>query len=236
MQDLGAAGLTSSSVESAHKGGAGIELDVLKAPRRESGMTPYEMMLSESQERMLVVAKAGHEDDVQRLFARWGLHSDVIGQVDRRAGDPRARGRAGRRRGPDARCSPTRRPPTRARASQPPELAELWAFDLAPLLPICPSPDDALLRLLAAPDLCSREDVYRTYDTMVGANTVIGPGSDAAVLRVRDADDRETGKYLALTTDGNGRLTYLDPVQRRRAGGGRGGAQRRLRRRASRWR
>ncbi|MBF6589458.1 MAG: phosphoribosylformylglycinamidine synthase subunit PurL, partial [Ktedonobacterales bacterium] len=81
MQDLGAAGLTSSTVESAHKGGAGIELDVLLAPRREAGMTPYEIMLSESQERMLVVAKRGHEEDVRQLFARWGLRSAVIGQV-----------------------------------------------------------------------------------------------------------------------------------------------------------
>src|SRR5690348_17095806 len=81
MQDLGAAGLTSSAVESAHRGGAGIELDVRKVPRREAGMTPYEVMLSESQERMLVVAKAGREEDVRRLFARWGLRSEVIGRV-----------------------------------------------------------------------------------------------------------------------------------------------------------
>lgn len=93
----------------------------------------------------------------------------------------------------------------------PPELADLWAFDLTTLVERLPEPREALVRLLASPDLCGRADVYRTYDTMVGTNTVIGPGSDAAVLRVRDATDRETGKYLALTTDGNGRLTYLDP-------------------------
>ncbi len=210
MQDLGAAGLTSSSVESAHKGESGIDLDVLKAPRREAGITPYEMMLSESQERMLVVAKAGHEEDVQRLFARWGLRSDVIGNV---VAEQVIRVREGAQVVAEV---PTRlltdETPSYTRDGvQPPELTELWGRDLAPLLQDLPAPAEILLQLLASPDLCSREDVYRTYDTMLGTNTVIGPGSDAAVLRVRDADDRETGKYLALTTDGNGRLTYLDP-------------------------
>jgi len=210
MQDLGAAGLTSSSVESAHKGESGIELDVLKAPRRESGMTPYEMMLSESQERMLVVAKAGYEDDVQRLFAHWGLRSDVIGSVIE---EQVIRVREGERVVAEV---PTRlltdeTPAYTREGIQPPELQELWSRDLTPLLRDLPVPGEILLRLLASPDLCSREDVYRTYDTMLGTNTVIGPGSDAAVLRVRDADDQDTGKYLALTTDGNGRLTYLDP-------------------------
>ncbi len=210
MQDLGAAGLTSSSVESARKGESGIELDVLKAPRRESGMTPYEMMLSESQERMLVVAKAGHEEDVRRLFARWGLRSDVIGHVIE---EQVIRVREGERVVAEV---PTRlltdeTPAYTREGVRPPELDELWSRDLAPLLRDLPAPGEMLPRLLASSDLCSREDVYRTYDTMLGTNTVIGPGSDAAVLRVRDAEDRDTGKYLALTTDGNGRLTYLDP-------------------------
>jgi phosphoribosylformylglycinamidine synthase II len=210
MQDLGAAGLTSSSVESAHKGRAGIELDVLKAPRREAGMTPYEMMLSESQERMLVVARSGHEEDVQGLFARWGLRSDVIGSV---VGERVIRVREGERVVAEV---PTRlltdeTPSYTREGVRPPELEELWGRDLAPLLQDLPAPGELLLRLVAVPDLCSREDVCRTYDTMLGTNTVIGPGCDAAVLRVRGADDRDTGKYIALTTDGNGRLTYLDP-------------------------
>ncbi len=209
MQDLGAAGLTSSSVESAHKGGAGIELDVLKAPRRESGMTPYDVMLSESQERMLVVARAGYAANVAALFARWGLHSAVIGQV---IAEPVIRVREGERVAAEI---PTRLltdevPAYTREGIAPPELAALWAFDPRSLADL-PDPNDALMRLLAVPDLCSREDVTRTYDTMVGANTLVGPGSDAAVLRVRDANDRETGQALALTTDGNGRLTYLDP-------------------------
>ncbi|HEX6819074.1 MAG TPA: phosphoribosylformylglycinamidine synthase subunit PurL [Ktedonobacterales bacterium] len=217
MQDLGAAGLTSSSVESAHRGEAGIDLDVSLAPRREAGMTPYEMMLSESQERMLVIAKAGHEQDVQRLFARWGLRSDVIGHV---IGERVIRVREGERAAAEI---PTELltdavPAYTREGVPPPQLAELWTFDIHSLSDL-PTPEDTLLRLLASPDLSSREDVFRTYDTMVGTNTVIGPGGDAAVLRVRHLDgshiaEGTTGgseKSIALKTDGNGRLTYLDP-------------------------
>ncbi len=173
-------------------------------------MTPYEMMLSESQERMLVIAHKGHEDDVRALFARWGLRSDVVGVV---IDDPVIRVREGRYVVAEVETRLlTDEVPTYIRdGEEPPELAELWRFDPASLADRLPPTDDALLALLGSHDLCSREDVYRTYDTMVGANTVLGPGSDAAVLRVRDAADRETGKYLALATDGNGRLTWLDP-------------------------
>src|SRR5262249_28559206 len=155
MQDLGAAGLTSSSVESAHKGGAGIELDVLRAPRREPGMTPYEMMLSESQERMLVVARAGHEEDVRRLFARWGLRSDVIGHVRE---EQVIRVREGDQVVAQV---PTRfltdETPSYTRAGIPPaELKQLWSRDLAPLVRDLPAPGEILPRLLASPDLCSR--------------------------------------------------------------------------------
>ncbi|HEX8729397.1 MAG TPA: phosphoribosylformylglycinamidine synthase subunit PurL [Ktedonobacterales bacterium] len=210
MQDLGAAGMTSSTVESAHKGGAGIDLDVLRVPRREVGMTPYDIMLSESQERMLVIARAGHEEDVRGLFARWGLHSEVIGQV---IAEPVIRVREGEQVVADVPTSLlTDAVPAYTRASErPTELDDLWRFDMTTIAARLPTPHDALLRLLASPDLSSREDVYRTYDTMVGTNTVIGPGSDAAVLRVRDVSDQDTGKAIAVCTDGNGRLTYLDP-------------------------
>ena len=210
MQDLGAAGLTSCSVESAHKGQSGIDLDVAKAPRREAGMTPYEMMLSESEERMLVIARKGHEDDVRALFARWGLRSDVVGTV---IDDPVIRVREGSYvvAEVETRLLTDEAPAYIREGEEPPELATLWQFDPASLANKLPTTGEALLRLLGSHDLCTREDVYRTYDTMVGANTALGPGSDAAVLRVRDASDRETGKYLAVTTDGNGRLTWLDP-------------------------
>ncbi len=210
MQDLGAAGLTSSTVESAHKGGVGVDLDTLLIPRRETGMTPYEIMLSESQERMLVIPRPEHTDDVKRLFARWGLRCDVIGHV---IAEPVIRVREGAHVAaeiPTALLTDATPAYTRE-GVQPPELATLWACEYATLIESLPTPDDALLALLASPDLCSREDVYRTYDTMLGANTVIGPGYDAALLRVRDAADEDTGKRIALTTDGNGRLTYLDP-------------------------
>ncbi len=208
MQDLGAAGLTSAVVESAHKGGAGVELDVQKVPRRESGMTPYDVMLSESQERMLVIARAGYQEKVRGLFAHWGLHSEVIGQV---IGEPVVRVREGQDLVAEVPTSLlTEMVPAYTREGrEPPELAELWRFDVGALSPL--PVDEALLLLLASPDLCSRENIYRTYDTMVGTNTLVTPGSDAAVLRLRDASDRDTGKAVALSIDGNGRLTYLDP-------------------------
>ena len=208
MQDLGAAGLTSSTVESAHKGGAGIELDVAKVPRRESGMTPYEIMLSESQERMLVVARIGDAEKVRGLFARWGLRSEVIGRVIEAPTIRVCESDTVLAEIPTSLL--TDEVPAYTREGQmPAELPELWEFDITSLhmLP----PNEALVRLLASPDLCSRERIYRTYDTMVGTNTLVSPGADAAVLRVRDADDRDTGKSLALSIDGNGRLTYLDP-------------------------
>jgi phosphoribosylformylglycinamidine synthase len=210
MQDLGAAGMTSSTVESAHKGNSGIDLDVLRVPRREAGMTPYDIMLSESQERMLVIARDGHEEDVRALFARWGLHSEVIGQV---IAEPVIRVREGVQVVADVPTTLlTDAVPAYIREGERPDaLDDLWRFDMTSLAARLPTAHDALLRLLASPDLSSREDVYRTYDTMVGSNTVIGPGSDAAVLRVRDASDHDTGKAIAVCTDGNGRLTYLDP-------------------------
>ncbi|HEX9035985.1 MAG TPA: phosphoribosylformylglycinamidine synthase subunit PurL [Ktedonobacterales bacterium] len=221
MQDLGAAGMTSSTVESAHKGQSGIDLDVLKVPRRESGMTPYDIMLSESQERMLVVAKAGHEGDVAKLFAKWGLRSAVIGQV---ISEQVIRVREGDQIVAEIPTEYlTDRTPSYTREGiEPSELRDLRAFDYTTLRDALPTTNEALTRLLASPDLCSREDVYRTYDTMVGTNTVIGPGSDAAAIRVpppaSDPAQQATGvapadklKALAISTDGNGRLTYLDP-------------------------
>jgi phosphoribosylformylglycinamidine synthase len=210
MQDLGAAGLTSAAVESAHKGGTGVELDVQKVPRREAGMTPYDVMLSESQERMLVIAHAGHEEKVRSLFARWGLHSEVIGKVIK---EPVIRVRDGQTVVAEI---PTRLltdevPAYTREVIEPPELAEHWRLDVASLARDMPPVDQALLLLLASPDLCSREDIYRTYDTMVGTNTLVTPGSDAAVIRIRGIDDQDTGKAIALSIDGNGRLTYLDP-------------------------
>ena len=209
MQDLGAAGLTSSSVETAHKGHAGMELDVLHVSRREKGMKPYEIMLSESQERMLVIAKRGCESRVQALFARWGLHSDVIGQVTE---DGVIRIKEGEQTVAEI---PTHlltdEVPLYTRTGVPsPEMEQRWHFDYQTLT-LPQQLNETLLTLMASPDLCSRQAIYRQYDHMVGANTLIAPGSDAAVLRVRDEEGNLTGKAIALSTDGNGRLCYLDP-------------------------
>ncbi len=209
LQDLGAAGLTSSSVEAAHKGKHGIELDVAKVPRRETGMTPYEVMLSESQERMLVIAKHGHEADIRAIFAKWGLHSDIIGHV---IGERVIRVKDGAAVVAEIPTSLlTDEVPAYTREGIPdPEIQKLWEFDPATL----PAPADlgaALLDLLATPDLASKHTVWHTYDHMVGANTLVGPGYDAAVLRLRTEDDAETGVSIAISTDGNGRLTFLDP-------------------------
>ncbi|MBM7624342.1 phosphoribosylformylglycinamidine synthase subunit PurL [Sporohalobacter salinus] len=204
IQDMGAAGLTSSSCEMASRGGAGIELDIDLVPKRATGMTSYEVMLSESQERMLVVPKKGKEDLVEEIFAKWGLHAEVVGKVtddgmlrvykeDEIVAEVPASSLAD-----DA--------PEYNRESKRPEyLDEVQNYNVNEL----DEPtdfDEALLELLVAPNIASKEWVYEQYDHMVRTNTVVLPGSDAAVLRVKGTD-----KGLAVTTDCNGRYCYLDP-------------------------
>ena len=205
VNDLGAAGLTSSAVESAGRGGSGIELDVLKVPRRESGMTPYEVMLSESQERMLVVAKKGYEEKVKALFKKWDLEVDVIGQV---TGDGLVRIKEGENVVAEVPISILNDPPKyQFQVKKPPWLKKLQSFDLGSLPDIPPKKcNSTLLRLLDSPNIASKEWVYRQYDHQVGDNTVIAPGGDAAVLRIQG-----TKRAIAMTTDGNGRYCYLDP-------------------------
>ena len=204
IQDLGAAGLTSSSVECASNAGSGMRIDVDAVPRRESGMTPYEVMLSESQERMLVVVQPGREAEVKAIFERWDLRSDVIGEV---MGDGLAsiveEGRV------EAAVPvqlltdpPLYEPPD----SRPPWLDDLQGRDLASLALLQSSPAEVLKTLLASPNIASRQWIYRQYDHQVQTNTVVSPGGDAALLRVKG-----TKKGLAVSTDGNGRYCYLDP-------------------------
>ncbi|HLB28661.1 MAG TPA: phosphoribosylformylglycinamidine synthase subunit PurL [Dehalococcoidia bacterium] len=205
LQDLGAAGLTSSSVECAAKGGSGIEIDVSLVPRRETGMTPYEVMLSESQERMLVVVKKGHEDKVTALFDRWGLRSNIIGHV---TDDGLARIRDGERVVAEVPVQVLADPPLYRRQGVVPSwLPGLQSFDPGTLPDLDPTEvGPVLLRLLAAPNIASKEWVFRQYDHQVLTNTVLAPGGDAAVLRIKG-----TRKAIAVTTDGNGRYCYLDP-------------------------
>ncbi|HEY6378051.1 MAG TPA: phosphoribosylformylglycinamidine synthase subunit PurL [Candidatus Dormibacteraeota bacterium] len=203
MQDLGAAGLTSSATELAHRGGCGIELDVERVSRRERGMTPYEVMLSESQERMLLVVRAGEEGAVMQAFDRWDLHSDVIGRI---TDDGRLRVHAGDGVVCDLPLAmliddvPLRHPPLAPRPRPWGAAADLLAAP--PPWPLA----EALLRLLGSPNIGSRRPVFRRYDHQVGDDTVVLPGGDAAVLRIKG-----TALGVAVTTDGNARYGALDP-------------------------
>ena len=204
LQDLGAAGLTSASVEAASNGASGIEIDVSLVPRRETEMTPYEVMLSESQERMLVVIKPGHEDAVKAIFDKWDLQSTVIGRA---TDDGLARiFDGGALQGEPPVRTLTDAPQYRLQGVKAQWLTDLQQYDLTALPLPDESPSEVLLRLLASPNIVSKEWVYRQYDHQVQTNTVAPPGGDAAVLRVKG-----TSKGIALSTDGNGRLCYLDP-------------------------
>jgi phosphoribosylformylglycinamidine synthase len=209
MQDLGAAGLTSSSVECAARAGTGIEIDLSCVPRRESGMNPYEIMLSESQERMLVIVEWGKEGVATEVFTRWGLHSSVIGKV---TDDGLVRVMDGETLAAElpATLLADEVPIRYVQGEPDPRLEELQNPDWAAILP--PEKDsyeEALLKVLASPNIASKQRVYRTYDHTIGTNTVLQPGeADAAVLRVKG-----TSMGIALTTDCNGRFCYLDPYR-----------------------
>ncbi len=203
LQDLGAAGLTSSSVEAAERAGTGVEIDVALVPRRESGMTPYEVMLSESQERMLVIPKREHLEDVLALFRRWEVHADVIGEVT-------ADQRVTIRDGADvvariAVAIPTDPPQYPPRGERPAEL-DRWQSEDLEALPDLTSPAPALLALLGSTNIASRHPIYRQYDHQVLNNTVVRPGGDAAVLRLKGSR-----RGVAVSADCNGRLVALEP-------------------------
>jgi phosphoribosylformylglycinamidine synthase II len=204
IQDMGAAGLTSSSTEMAGRGGAGIELDLSAVPLREARMTPYEILLSESQERMLLVAKAGTEAEIKRIFDKWDLDAVVVGRV---TDDNQFRALFN---GVEVARIPvgalTKEAPVYHRpAERPKSQDDLEQLDLS----VIAEPKDlgaTLKLLLASPNIASKEWIYRQYDYYVRSNTVVAPGADAAVVRVKGTD-----KGLALTVDGNSRYCYLDP-------------------------
>ncbi|WP_422665016.1 phosphoribosylformylglycinamidine synthase subunit PurL [Aneurinibacillus uraniidurans] len=204
IQDMGAAGLTSSSAEMASKAGNGIELNLDLVPQREKDMTPYEMMLSESQERMLVVVHEGREAEVEKIFEKWGLHSVVIGRV---TDDGKLRllhkGEVAAEVPVDslAEDAPVYHKPS----AEPAYYAANADVDTTALA----EPADytaALKQVLGAPTVASKEWVYNQYDYMVRTNTAVVPGSDAAVVAIRG-----TRKALAMSIDCNGRYVYLDP-------------------------
>ena len=209
IQDMGAAGLTSSSVEMAARAGNGLELDLTLVPQRETGMTAYEMLLSESQERMLIVARAGREKEVVDIFKKWDLDCVAIGKVvegDRlkiiHNGELMAdlpvlalTDEAPKYNRPMAKPSPE----SRVQSPRSTETQKDFGPETADL-------ELALKALLSSPNICSKRWVYEQYDTMVRTNTVITPGADAAVIRVK-----ETRRAIAMCLDGNGKFTAIDP-------------------------
>jgi phosphoribosylformylglycinamidine synthase len=201
IQDMGAAGLTSSSVEMASKGGAGIRLDMNKVPCREEGMTPYEMMLSESQERMLMVLKPGREAEAEAIFRKWELDFAVIGEVT-------DSGHMMLEFEGEMVCDI----PLGPLADEAPCYERPYAIPKAPepLTDIPESKDIVadLLKLMGSPNLASRRWVWEQYDQSVGADTVQCPGGDAAVVRVHGSK-----KALAITTDCTPRYCYADPYE-----------------------
>ena len=207
IQDMGAAGLTSSSAEMAARGDVGVTIDVTKMPVREEGMTPYEILLSESQERMLVVAKKGHEAAVKEILTKWDLSAEVIGEV---IAEPVYRVTEGDRvvaEFPGSRLV-TDCPVYHPDARESEAIVALRARDVTGIAERPEERDTAwtLRELLSSPTIASKAWVYRQYDTSVRTNTVIGPGGDAAVLRLRG-----TRKAIAVKTDCNGRYVYLEP-------------------------
>jgi phosphoribosylformylglycinamidine synthase subunit PurL len=207
IQDMGAAGLTSSSVEMASKGGAGIRLDMNKVPCREEGMTPYEMMLSESQERMLMVLKPGREGEAEAIFHKWELDFAVIGEVT-------DTGHMVLEFDGEVVCDIPLGPladdaPEYDRPHMSLDEYKAWA-GVKPFEDVPESTDIAadLLKLMASPNLASRRWIWEQYDQSVGGDTVQRPGGDAAVVRVHG-----TSKALAITTDCTPRYVYADPYE-----------------------
>ncbi len=206
IQDMGAAGLTSSSCEMGARGGVGIEMELDRVPQRETGMTAYEMMLSESQERMLLVADKGRADEVLRVFAKWDLDAVIVGKV---IAEPRLRILHHGELMADI--------PNTSLTDEAPRYCRPVGVWKAPV-PREPTPDILqqlnarrdftadLKRLLASPNICSKRWVYEQYDSMVQTNTTQGPGGEAGVMRLKG-----TQRGLAMALDGNSRWCYLDP-------------------------
>jgi phosphoribosylformylglycinamidine synthase len=206
MQDMGAAGLTSSTSETASRGNSGMRIDLSLVPRREEGMIPYELMLSESQERMLVIIKRGKEREARRVFDKWDLHAVPIGEVtddgylrvldrDRKVAEIPAK-------------FLTEDAPVYLREEREPEYSGKIKDLSISTIPEPQDYDDVLKILLTSPTISSKGWVYEQYDHMVRTDTVLRPGGDAAVIRIKG-----TEKAIALTCDGNGRYCFLDPYE-----------------------
>ena len=203
IQDMGAAGLTCSTCETASRGGSGVEIDLAKVPKREPGMTPYEILLSESQERMLIIAKRGKENIVREIFAKWDVPCAEIGRV---TDDGMMRVRSNGTVAAEIPAKPlAEEAPLYSRDAKPPSATAGIndpGYDGLPKI----DTHEALRRLLCDPTIASKNWVYRQYDHTVRTGTVVKPGSDAAVFYIREAN-----KILAATTDCNSLYCALDP-------------------------
>jgi phosphoribosylformylglycinamidine synthase len=204
IQDMGAAGLTCSTSEMGARAGTGVEIDVARVPQRETGMTAYEVMLSESQERMLLVAAKGREAEVQRVFEKWDLHAEAIGHV---TSDRRLRVYRSGVLEADV--------PNEALTDEAPLYDRPWVDARNPAadqdVSGLPAPADlagALRQILSSPTVADKRWIYRQYDSTVRTNTMSGPGGDAAVVRIKG-----TARALAMAVDGHGRFTWLDPYE-----------------------
>ncbi len=210
IQDMGAAGLTCSTTEMASRGGTGIEIDLAKVPQRESGMTPYEIMLSESQERMLLVAEKGREREVLDVFKKWGLDAVVVGEVTE-GGLLRVKDRGKLAAEIPAHPLAEEGPVYHRPISQPPLRKETPA-DWFRFSAEGTNLTENFVKLLGSPAIASKRWITEQYDTSVRTNTLAGPGaSDAAVVRIKDPETGVVKRALALATDGNGRWCQLNP-------------------------
>jgi phosphoribosylformylglycinamidine synthase II len=204
IQDMGAAGLTCATSEMSARGGSGMEVEVSLVPQRETGMTPYEIMLSESQERMLLVAKAGREQEVEAVFDKWDLHAVRIGHVTD-TGRVRLHHHGTLVADVPARALTDEGPVYRRPMSRPEWQSEVQQLDFA-ALGASPSPQAAFEALLASPVIASKRWAYEQFDHSVGTNTIAQPGRTAGLIRIKGAR-----QGLAVSVDGNGRYCYLDP-------------------------
>ncbi|MEW5994723.1 MAG: phosphoribosylformylglycinamidine synthase subunit PurL, partial [Candidatus Zixiibacteriota bacterium] len=206
IQDMGAAGITCSSSEMSAKGKSGVVLDIDRVPVRETGMTPYETLLSESQERMLVCVKKGKEEEIREVFKKWDLDSTVIGQVTPDGlMTVKLNGQVVSQIPSESLALGGGVPVYHRESQRPAYMDEIVRLNLNDY-PHNGDWNKALLKMLAAPNICYKGWVFDQYDSMVRTNTTVGPGSDAAVLRIR-----KTRKALAMTTDCNGRYCYINP-------------------------
>ena len=204
LQDCGAAGITSAAIEMAERSGMGLRLRIDEVPRREEGMTPYEVMLSESQERMLLAVTAGMEGPVFDLFEKWDLDATVIGEFE--LGENVRIFDEGEEVSSTPVVTLTDAPEYKFTGVKPQWLTDLQNADLSATPLPSETPSEVLLQMLASPNIASRFPIYRQYDYHVQTNTVVEPGGDAAVLRLKGSK-----RGIAVSTDCNGRICYLDP-------------------------